>query len=159
MQISDSKVATLNYTLKDDEGVVIDESQDGQFVYLHGAQNIIPGLENALLDKAKGDKLSVRIDAKDGYGERNESMVQNVDRAMFDVEEELQAGHQFHAESPDGQMLTVTVTEVNGDEVTVDGNHPLAGVHLNFDVEVLEVRDATADEIEHGHIHGPSCNH
>jgi FKBP-type peptidyl-prolyl cis-trans isomerase SlyD len=155
MQISDSKVVTLNYTLKDDDGNLIDQSQDGQFAYLHGAQNIIPGLENALTDKAKGDKVNVRIEPKDGYGERNENMIQNVDRAMFDVEEELQVGQQFNAQSPDGQMLTVTITQVEGDEVTVDGNHPLAGVHLNFDVEVMDVRDASAEEVDHGHVHGP----
>jgi len=155
MQISDSKVVTLNYTLKDDDGNIIDQSHDAQFAYLHGAQNIIPGLENALTDKTKGDKVSVRIDPKDGYGERNDSMIQNVDRGMFDVEDELQVGQQFHAQGPDGQMLTVTVAQIEGDEVTVDGNHPLAGVHLNFDVEVMDVRDASPEEIDHGHVHGP----
>lgn len=155
MQISDSKVVTLNYTLKDDDGNIIDQSHDAQFAYLHGAQNIIPGLENALTDKTKGDKVSVRIDPKDGYGERNDSMIQNVDRGMFDVEDELQVGQQFHAQGPDGQMLTVTVAQIEGDEVTVDGNHPLAGVHLNFDVEVMDVRDASPEEVDHGHVHGP----
>lgn len=155
MQISDSKVVTLNYTLKDDDGNIIDQSHDAQFAYLHGSQNIIPGLENALTDKTKGDKVSVRIDPKDGYGERNDSMIQNVDRGMFDVEDELQVGQQFHAQGPDGQMLTVTVAQIEGDEVTVDGNHPLAGVHLNFDVEVMDVRDASPEEVDHGHVHGP----
>jgi len=159
MQISAEKVVILNYTLKDDDDNIIDQSQDAQFAYLHGAQNIIPGLENALADKAKGDKLNVRIDPKEGYGEHNESMIQNVERGMFDMEEELQVGQQFHAEAPDGGMLTVTVTQVEGDEVTVDGNHPLAGIHLNFDVEVMDVRDATKDELEHGHVHGPGCDH
>ena len=155
MQISDSKVVTLNYTLKDDDGNLIDQSQDGQFVYLHGAQNIIPGLEIALTDKTKGDKVSVRIEPKEGYGEYNESMIQNVDKAMFDVEQELEVGQQFHAETPDGHMVTVTNKEVKDDEITVDGNHPLAGVHLNFDVEIMDVREASAEEVEHGHVHGP----
>ena len=155
MQISDSKVVTLNYTLKDDDGNLIDQSQDGQFVYLHGAQNIIPGLEIALTDKTKGDKVSVRIEPKEGYGEYNESMIQNVDKGMFDVEQELEVGQQFHAETPDGHMVTVTNKEVKDDEITVDGNHPLAGVHLNFDVEIMDVREASAEEVEHGHVHGP----
>jgi FKBP-type peptidyl-prolyl cis-trans isomerase SlyD len=155
MQISDSKVVTLNYTLKDDDGNLIDESKDGQFVYLHGAQNIIPGLEIALTDKTKGDKVSIRIEPKDGYGEYSESMIQNVDKAMFDVEQELEVGQQFHAQTPEGQMITVTIKAVEDDEITVDGNHPLAGVHLNFDVEIMDVRDASPEEVEHGHVHGP----
>ena len=155
MQISDSKVVTLNYTLKDDDGNLIDESKDGQFVYLHGAQNIIPGLEIALSDKTKGDKVSIRIEPKDGYGEYSESMIQNVDKAMFDVEQELEVGQQFHAQTPEGQMITVTIKAVEDDEITVDGNHPLAGVHLNFDVEIMDVRDASPEEVEHGHVHGP----
>ena len=155
MQISDSKVVTLNYTLKDDDGNVIDQSQDGQFAYLHGAQNIISGLEIALTDKAQGDKVSVRIEPKDGYGEYNESMIQTVDKEMFDAQQELEAGQQFHAQTPDGHMITVTIKEVSDNDVTVDGNHPLAGIHLNFDVEIMDVRDATPEEIDHGHVHGP----
>ena len=155
MQISDSKVVTLNYTLKDDDGNLIDQSQDGQFVYLHGAQNIIPGLEIALTDKAKGDKVTVRIEPKEGYGEYSEKMIQNVDKAMFDAEQELEVGQQFHAETPEGQMVTVTIKAVEENEITVDGNHPLAGVHLNFDVEIMDVREASAEEVEHGHVRGP----
>ena len=155
MQISDSKVVTLNYTLKDDDGNLIDQSQDGQFVYLHGAQNIIPGLEIALTDKSKGDKVSVRIEPKEGYGEYSEKMIQNVDKAMFDAEQDLEVGQQFHAETPDGHMVTVTIKAVEENEITVDGNHPLAGVHLNFDVEIMDVRDASTEEVEHGHVHGP----
>lgn len=159
MQISDSKVVTLNYTLKDDDGNIIDQSHDDQFAYLHGAQNIIPGLEIALVDKTKGDKVSVRIEPKEGYGEYNDAMIQNVDKGMFDAEQELEVGQQFHAQTPDGQMLTVTIKEIDGDQVTVDGNHPLAGVHLNFDVEVVDVRDATPEEVDHGHVHGPGGHH
>ena len=155
MQVSDNKVVTLNYTLKDDDGNIIDQSHDDQFAYLHGAQNIISGLEIALTDKAKGDKVSVRIEPKDGYGEYNDSMIQNVDKNMFDNEQELEVGQQFHAQTPDGHMITVTIKAIDEDEITVDGNHPLAGVHLNFDVEVVDVREATTEEIDHGHVHGP----
>jgi len=155
MQIEDNRVATLNYTLKDDEGNIIDQAEDGSFVYLHGAANIIPGLEHALLGKSAGDELSVSIEPAQGYGERNENMTQTVPRNMFDTDDKIEVGMQFHAESPEGQPISVTVTAVNDDEVTIDGNHPLAGVNLNFDIKVLDIREATAEELEHGHVHGP----
>ena len=159
MQISANKVVIMDYTLKDDEGNIIDQSQDSQFAYLHGANNIIPGLESALSDKAVGDKVSVRVTPEEGYGERVDAMVQNVDRGMFDHDQELEVGQQFHAQSPEGHMLTVTITHVDGDTITVDGNHPLAGVHLNFDVEIKDIREASAEEIDHGHVHGPGGHH
>lgn len=155
MQIDANKVVTLNYTLKDDEGALLDESQDGSFVYLHGASNIIPGLENALSGKSSGDKMSVSIAPGDAYGERDEARVESVPREMFPDDTEIEPGMQFHAQGPSGQAIMVTVVGVEGDKVEIDGNHPLAGVALNFDVEVMEVRDATAEEIEHGHVHGP----
>ncbi len=154
MSISDNKVVNLDYTLTDNEGTVIDQSNDGSFAYLHGASNIIPGLENALTGKAVGDEMKVTVEPKDGYGERNDAMIETVPRAMFGDVEEIQPGMQFHAQSPDGQMLVVTVVGVDGDQVTIDGNHPLAGVTLNFDVKVREIRDASAEELEHGHVHG-----
>lgn len=154
MQIAGNRVITLNYILKDDEGNIIDSAEDGSFAYLHGAANIIPGLEHALLGKSAGDKLSVAIEPEQGYGERNEDMTQVVPRNMFDTDEEIKVGMQFHAESPDGQPLSVTVTDISDSEVTVDGNHPLAGVNLNFYVKILEIREATEEEREHGHVHG-----
>jgi FKBP-type peptidyl-prolyl cis-trans isomerase SlyD len=154
MSITVNKVVTLDYTLTDDEGTVVDKSEGGNFLYLHGASNIIPGLEQALEGKAAGDELTVAVEPKDGYGERNDEMTQVVPREMFDSETEIQPGMQFHAQSPDGQMLVVTVVDVNDEKVTVDGNHPLAGVNLNFDVKVVDVRDATQEELDHGHVHG-----
>jgi len=159
MQIAAQKVVTLDYTLTDDDGTVLDQSQDGQFTYIHGASNIIPGLENALADKSAGEKVSVRVPPEEGYGVRNESMTQIVSRDMFENVEEIQVGQQFHAQSPDGQTFTITITAVDGDDITIDGNHPLAGAHLNFDVEIVDVRDATAQEIAHGHVHGPGGHH
>ncbi len=153
MQITENRVITLNYILKDDEGNIIDSAEDGSFAYLHGAANIIPGLEHALLGKSAGDELSIAIEPNQGYGERNEDMAQVVPRDMFDTDEEIEVGMQFHAESPDGQPLSVTVTDISDSEVTVDGNHPLAGVNLNFEVTVLEIREATEEEQEHGHVH------
>ena len=155
MQIAKHRVVTLAYTLKDDENRVIDQSDDGSFCYLHGASNIIPGLESALTGKAVGDELSVSVPPEDGYGVHDPDKTQAVPRDMFPADEVIETGMQFHAQSPDGNQLVVTVVKVENDSITVDGNHPLAGVRLNFDVKVLEVRDATGEEIAHGHVHGP----
>jgi FKBP-type peptidyl-prolyl cis-trans isomerase SlyD len=159
MTIAENKVVTLNYTLTDDAGTVLDKSDDGSFVYLHGASNIIPGLENALTGKTSGDELKVTVAPEEGYGERDDARKESVPREMFPTDTDIEAGMQFHAEGPGGQMITVTVIEVSDDTVTVDGNHPLAGVQLNFDVKVMDVRDASAEELEHGHAHGPDGHH
>ncbi|NOX76819.1 MAG: peptidylprolyl isomerase [Gammaproteobacteria bacterium] len=159
MTIAENKVVTLHYTLTDDEGAVIDASNDGSFLYLHGAGNIIPGLENALAGKISGDELKVTVPPEDGYGERDDARLESVAREMFPTDANIEAGMQFHAESPEGQMITVTVIEAADETVTIDGNHPLAGVQLNFDVKVIEVRDASAEELEHGHAHGPDGHH
>jgi len=159
MTIAENKVVTLNYTLTDDEGTVLDKSDDGSFLYLHGASNIIPGLENALAGKTSGDALKVTVSPEEGYGVREDARKEEVPREMFPTDTEIEAGMQFHAEGPEGQMITVTVIEVSDETVTVDGNHPLAGVQLNFDVNVVEVRDASAEELEHGHAHGPEGHH
>jgi len=155
MQIADKMVVTIDYTLKDDNGNVLDSSNDGQFTYLHGSNNIIPGLENALTGKSAGDEVEVTVSPTEGYGERNDSMVQAVPRDMFDSEQEIEVGMQFHAQSPEGDMVVVTVMDVDDDDITVDGNHPLAGMNLNFGVKVVDVREATAEEMDHGHVHGP----
>lgn len=154
MTIAENKVVTIEYTLKNDAGEVLDTSEGREpLVYLHGAKNIIPGLENALSGKTPGDSVSVRIEPAEAYGERDDSMKQQVPRDMFG-DEEVQVGMQYHAQSPEGEMLVVTVIDANDTHVTVDGNHPLAGQHLNFDVEVKDVRDASEEEISHGHVHG-----
>ena len=155
MQIEKDSVVTLDYTLKDNDDNILDSSNDGSFSYLHGASNIIPGLENALSGKTAGDELSVSIAPRDAYGEHDAGKTQTVPRDMFPPEHDIEAGMQFHAQGPDGQQLMVKVVGVEGDQVTVDANHPLAGVHLNFDVKVMDVRDATDEEKEHGHVHGP----
>mgnify|MGYP000417496664 FL=1 len=112
MQIADKMVVTIDYTLKDDNGTVLDSSTEGNFAYLHGANNIIPGLENALTGKSAGDEVDVSVTPAEGYGERNDTMVQAVPRDMFDSEQEIQVGMQFHAQSPEGEMIVVTVTDV-----------------------------------------------
>jgi FKBP-type peptidyl-prolyl cis-trans isomerase SlyD len=159
MQIQDKRVVSLSYTLKDDNDQIIDQSTDGSFCYLHGASNIIPGLEDSLTGKQAGDELSVRVSPEDGYGARDENRIQEVPREMFPDDTEIETGMQFHAQSPDGQQIVVMVAKVDEKTVTVDGNHPLAGVPLNFDVRILDVRDATTEELEHGHVHGPDGHH
>ncbi|MCO6413960.1 MAG: peptidylprolyl isomerase [Thiogranum sp.] len=159
MHIEAHKVVTLNYTLTDNDGNIIDQSNDGSFVYLHGASNIIPGLENALQGKQAGDALDVSVAPEEGYGERDASKTQAVPREMFPEDTDIEPGMQFHAQGPNGEMLVVTIAKVENDTITVDGNHPLAGVQLNFAVEVVEVRDALQEEIEHGHVHGPGGHH
>jgi len=160
MQIENNKVATLHYILKDNEGNILDQSDDGSFVYLHGALNIIPGLENALTGKAAGEELNVKVSPEDAYGVRTEEHIQEVPKEMFEEGADIQVGMQFHAQGPNGEMLVVTVSDVKDDTIIVDGNHPLAGMELNFDVKIVEVRDATDEEMEHGHVHSAEgCGH
>lgn len=154
MQIEPNAVVTLHYTLKDNDGRIIDYSNDGSFLYLHGAMNIIPGLEKALVGKTTGDELTVKVSPEEGYGVKEEDRIQQVPKDMFDSAEEIKVGVQFHAQSPDGAAVVVTVTEVKEDSVVIDGNHALAGVELNFDVKIVDVREASQEEIEHGHVHG-----
>ena len=155
MQIEDQKVVTLHYTLTDNEGRVIDKSEDGSFDYLHGAKNIIPGLESALTGKSAGEELTVSVAPDEAYGARDESMLQQVPKSMFENPDQIAVGTQFQAQGPNGETLIVTVMDVHEEHVVVDGNHPLAGVELNFDVTVVDVREASDEELEHGHVHGP----
>ncbi len=159
MQISPNSVVTLHYTLKDEAGNLIDQSNDGSFVYLHGAGNIIPGLENALAGKVAGDELQVTVSPEEGYGQRDPARVQSVPKEMFEDAGGLVVGAQFHAQSPDGQAIVVTIAEINDDTVMVDGNHALAGMALSFDVNVVDVRDASEEEMSHGHVHGADGHH
>ena len=159
MQVTDNTAVSIHYTLTNDDGEVLDSSiGDEAMVYLHGAGNIIPGLEKALLGKTAGDKFTVRISPDDAYGEFLEEMIQDIPRQMFEGIDVIEVGMQFHADVSSGTGI-VTVIGVEEDAITIDGNHPLAGVALNFDVEVINVREASAEEAEHGHIHGAGCNH
>jgi len=155
MQIEKNKVVGIDYTLTDKEGTVIDTSEGREpLKYIHGIGALIPGLEKELNGKAAGDKLSVTIAPEEGYGQRNEELRQSIPSAQFPPEPEPKVGMQFQANGPEGPIV-VTIVDVAADHVVVDGNHPLAGVTLNFDVEIKEVRDASAEELEHGHVHGP----
>ena len=155
MLIANQHVVAIDYTLSNDAGEVIDSSQGAEpLVYLHGAGNIIAGLENALAGKAVGDELDVSIEPEDAYGEYSAELITNLGREMFEGVDELEVGVQFHASAPDGGMQIVTIRDIDGDQVTIDGNHPLAGQQLNFKVKVVSVRAASEEELAHGHVHG-----
>ncbi len=152
--IAKDTAVKFNYTLKDDEGNILDQSPEGQpLAYLHGHSNIIPGLEQQLEGKSAGERVNAVVESADGYGEYQEQAVQHVPRDNFQGVEDIQPGMQFQSEAG-GQVMLVTVTAVSDKEVTVDANHPLAGKRLTFDVEIQEVRAATEDELNHGHVHG-----
>lgn len=156
MNIEKDSVVTMHYTLTDDNGTQIDSSVGSEpLAYIHGHAHIIPGLENALAGKAKGDKLTVKVAPEDGYGTRNDALVQKLPKAQFETTDAIEKGMKFQANTPDGQLIILTVVEVDTENVTVDGNHELAGVTLNFDVEITDVRAATQEELDHGHVHGP----
>lgn len=153
--IAKDSAVYFNYTLKDDDGNVLDQSPEGQpLAYLHGHGNIIPGLEKQLAGKSAGEKLVATVEPAEAYGEFQEQAVQSVPRENFQGVDNIEAGMQFQSQTADGQVMLVTVTEVTDELVTVDANHPLAGKRLTFDVEITEVRAATEDELSHGHIHG-----
>ncbi len=159
MSIAQDQVVSINYTLKDDAGAVIDQSATGEpLTYLHGHGNLIPGLERELAGKNPGDRLQVKITPADGYGEYDRALVQKVPRRALKGLADVRVGMRLQAQTADGAR-PVTVTQLTGDMVTLDGNHPLAGKNLNFEVEVTQVRAATAEELAHGHVHGPDDHH
>ena len=156
LPIADGLVVVLNYTLRAEDGEVIDSSTaDDPMAYLHGADNIVPGLEQALTGKTVGFTGKVVVEPEDGYGEREDVPTQAVPRSAFPSNAELFVGMQFMAEGPDNEQAPIWIVGIEGDKVLVDSQHPLAGKVLNFEVEVLAVRKATEDELRHGHPHGP----
>lgn len=159
MQISASKVVLLDYTLKGDDGQVLDSTTErGPMAYLHGTGTIVPGLESALEGKSEGAEVQVVVPPADGFGMRDEALRQVVPREQFEEFPDLSVGMKFRVPTDDGDA-TVTIVEVSDDSVIVDGNHELAGLELHFDVSIREVRDATEEEISHGHVHGPGGHH
>ena len=155
--IANDAVVTLQYVLKLDDGTVVDETNanDGDFVYLHGHKNIVPGLESALAGQAVGAAVDATVMPEDGYGIRLDGAMQTVGRDSFPDDAEIQPGMQFAAETPEGQVVPVYVFEVTDESVVLDMNHPLAGETLHFAVKVMGIRAATGEELEHGHVHGP----
>lgn len=159
MKITKNSVVVMHYAVSDSDGTLIDSSYDHKpMAIIQGTGYLIEGLEDALIDHEAGDKFEVAVSAEQAYGERDDDYVQTVPKELLQGVEELTLGTQLRATTDDGEQ-TVIVIDVTDDEVTVDGNHPLSGLDLRFDVEVLEVREATAEELEHGHIHseGESC--
>ena len=154
MQIASNKAVYIHYTLKNRDGELLDKSRsDDPLGYVHGTGSIVPGLETALEGKQAGDTVNVVVAPEEAYGSRDEQLVQDVPRGAFDGVDAIEPGMRFQAESEQGTRV-VTVTAVGDDVVTVDANHPLAGETLVFAVEVHRVRDASDEEVEHGHVHG-----
>lgn len=160
MKIEKNRVVAFDYTLTNAEGEFLDTSEGAKpLEYIHGTGNIIPGLERALAGREIGDWFKVTIPAADAYGEHDDELVDELDRSEFPPETELEVGMQFEAELDEGTAI-VTITEIDGDTVTIDGNHELAGEDLTFDVRIVSIREATAEELAHGHIHGGAgCGH
>ncbi len=160
MQISKYKAVVVNYVARDDSGNILDSSDaDGPIRYIHGTEDLIPGLEAALEGHSAGEKLSIRVAMEDAYGDRDESLIEEVPIANFPGIDSIEPGMKFQTDMDDDVPYIVTVTKVTKKHVTVDGNHPFAGKNLNFDLEIVEVREASSSEIEHGHVHTDDSHH
>jgi len=159
VDITADRVVTIHYTLKNDGGEVLDSSSGGDpLAYIQGHGNLVAGLEKALEGKPAGASLAVVVDPADGYGVRDEALIQRVPKRSLQGAGEIKKGMQFQARTEDGMRL-FTVTGLVGDMVTLDGNHPLADQTLHFDIQVVDVREATSEELEHGHVHGAGGHH
>ena len=150
--IADNKVATVAYRLTVDGEIIDEATADDPLEYLHGAENIVPGLEKALTGKKVGDKLTVTLQPEEAYGEYDPEDTELLDRA--DLPEDIEVGMELLLEDEEGNFFEVTIAEIKDDEVLVDFNYPLAGKVVTYEVEVLDIRDADDDEIAHGHVHG-----
>ncbi len=159
MKIADGTVVAIDYTLTDDTGEVIDASEGEPLEYLHGQGQLVPGLERQLAGKQAGDACQIKVLAKEGYGEHDAALVHEVERAEFPEDLDPEVGMELSTEGPDGEPVRLWVVNVTDKAITLDGNHPLAGQNLNFAIDVRQVRAATAEEISHGHAHGPNHDH
>ncbi|NQT58996.1 MAG: peptidylprolyl isomerase [Bacteroidetes bacterium] len=154
MKIAEKLVVSMDYTLKNDSGKILDTSEGKDPLrFIFGAGMIIPGLEKELEGKETGEKLDVSVQPAEGYGEYDESRIIEVGKEQFQEDSDIQKGMQVQAQDPEGRQIIFTVSSISDDKVTLDGNHPLAGQVLNFSVEIGEVREATKEEMEHGHVH------
>jgi FKBP-type peptidyl-prolyl cis-trans isomerase SlyD len=160
LKIAKNTVVSIDYTLKDDAGEVLDSSSGNEpLTYLHGHAQIVEGLERALEGKGVGENIAVSVPPKEGYGERNAQKVMTIERSRLPSDMEPEVGMQLAAEGPKGEVVPLWITAVAGDAVTLDGNHPMAGKTLHFSVDVRSVRQASKDEMQHGHVHGPGGHH
>lgn len=158
MKIESDTVVSIDYVLKDDAGQVLDQSKGEPLAYLHGHRNIVPGLESALEGMEAGQSTTAQIAPEQGYGAHDPKKVLQVARAQLSPDVEPKVGMMLHAETEQGPV-PLWVTGVADEQVTVDGNHPLAGKTLNFEVSIKDVRAATPEELTHGHVHGPGGHH
>ena len=159
MEIAADRVVTIHYTLKNDEGAVLDSSSGGEpLAYIQGHGNLVTGLEKALEGRQEGAALAVVVSPQDGYGVHDAALIQRVPKRSLQGSGEIKKGMQFQARTGDGMRL-FTVTAVVGDMITLDGNHPLADQTLHFEVQIVGVRAATAEELEHRHVHGAGGHH
>lgn len=153
MQVQENAIVGIHYTLKNDAGETLDSSEGREpLQYLHGSGGIIKGLESALEGKEAGEQLEVTIEPEEGYGPHRDELVQDVPRSAFDQVGDIEVGMTFQAQT-DAGPVPIRVADIKDDTVTVDGNHALAGERLHFSVSVEEVREATQQEIDHGHAH------
>jgi len=153
VKIENNRAVQIHYTLKDDQGEILDSSMDrGPLPYIHGVGALIPGLESELLGKEAGEKFTAVIAPENGYGEYDEGYVFQVGASEFEEDDEIEVGMQIQLDTENGPAIA-TITKIEDEEVTLDLNHPLAGVSLHFDVEVIDVREATPEELDHGHVH------
>ena len=157
--IENGKVITFSYTLKDIEGQMIEKSREGEDMeYLAGRQNMIPGLERAMLGMKVGEMKNIRVNAVDAYGPYDDKLVLRVPITNFPADTIIEPGMEFQTETDDGIMI-IRVMELADEDVIVDGNHPMAGLDLVFDVIIESIREATPQELEHGHVHHRGHNH
>ena len=162
LSVAAGKVVAIYYTLKDKDGEVLDtnKGKEGKpLAFLHGAGNLLPGLEKELVGKVKNDYVEVQLAPADGYGEHNPDAIREVPRSSFPGDREPEVGAVIQGQDPDGQPLMGKITDVSGEEIKVDLNHPLAGKELFFEVTICGVREPSEEETAHGHVHGPDGHH
>jgi FKBP-type peptidyl-prolyl cis-trans isomerase SlyD len=158
--IKKNSIVTIDYQLRKGDGTALDRSEPGDpMVYLHGADNLVPGLERALEGKTVGEHLNVVVAPEDGYGPKRKTKPQPVLRSDFPKDAHVEVGVSFVTEGPDGKATPIWITKIQGKTVYVDTNHPLAGETLHFEVEIKAIREATEEELAHGHPHGPDGHH
>ena len=159
--VKKDRVISLDFILKDEQGETLDQSTEGEpLEYLHGAGDVVAGLEKALEGHQLGEQIRVVIPPADAYGEYEVSLVDEVSRDQFPDIDDIQPGMQFQTQMDDGAPMIISVTAVDGDKIIVDGNHPLAGMTLVFEVEIIAIRQASEDELAHGHVHQQGvCEH
>jgi FKBP-type peptidyl-prolyl cis-trans isomerase SlyD len=160
LKIQDNLVVTINYKLTDDEGIVLDSSEgDEPMAYIHGTDSLVPGLEKAMYDKSIGDSLKVRVESADGYGEILPDLVQEMDRKDFKDMEPIEVGMEFHSQDENGEILQIEIKKIENDKVTIDANHPFAGMNQNFEIDIVDIREASEEELDHGHVHDGHHHH